>query len=148
MEFGSMGKTTELKAGMIVAYRDGEHRILRDGVVVVRGGEVVHVGKTWDGSADETVDLGNSLLTPGFINVHTHLAGSPLDKSLLEDVGKRQFSLSGLADMLPARGDAMDLEGAKACVDYSMVELIRTGTTTVMEMGHIGDYVADAAERA
>ncbi len=28
-----------------------------------------------------------------------------------------------------------------------MVELIRTGTTTIMEMGGIGDYVADACER-
>ena len=36
----------------------------------------------------------------------------------------------------------------EACVNYSMVELIRTGTTTVMEMGGIGDYVADAAEQA
>ena len=35
----------------------------------------------------------------------------------------------------------------EACVEYSMVELIRTGTTTVMEIGSIGEYVADAAER-
>jgi 5-methylthioadenosine/S-adenosylhomocysteine deaminase len=35
----------------------------------------------------------------------------------------------------------------EACVEYSLVELLRTGTTTVMEIGSIGDYVADAAER-
>jgi cytosine/adenosine deaminase-related metal-dependent hydrolase len=33
-------------------------------------------------------------------------------------------------------------------VDYAVAELIRTGTTTVMELGPIGDYVADAAEAA
>ena len=36
----------------------------------------------------------------------------------------------------------------KACVDYSVAELIRTGTTTVMELGGMGDYVADAVEQA
>ena len=54
---------------------------------------------------------------------------------------------SALADMLPARAAANDRQMMEACVDYSLVELIRTGTTTVMEIGGIGDYVADATER-
>src|SRR5690606_3642721 len=88
------------------------------------------------------------VITPGFINTHAHIAGSPLDKSFIEDRGNRQFSMSGLVEMLPARSQAMDMEAQEACVDYSMVELIRTGTTTIMEMGGIGDYVAESAERA
>ena len=36
----------------------------------------------------------------------------------------------------------------EACVDYSVAELIRTGTTTVMELGGMGNYVADAVEQA
>jgi len=133
---------------MVVAFQGDSHTILENGVVVIDGNEIVHVGPGYDGPVDEVVDARDRLVTPGFINTHAHLAGSPLDKSFLEDVGKRQFSLSGLADMLPARGAANDRQMMEACVDYSMVELIKTGTTTVMEIGGIGAYVADAVERA
>jgi len=137
-----------IDAGIIVAFQDGEHRILRDGCIVVEGNSVVYVGPSYDEPVDEVIDARNQLVTPGFINTHTHLSESPLDKSMLEDVGSRQFSMSGLAEMLPARGAAIDAEGRRQSVDYSMAELIRTGTTTVMEIGGIGDYVAEASDKA
>lgn len=143
-----MADRLRINARVIVAYQDGEHRLLDEGCMVVEGDEVIHVGKTWDGEADIVIDAGDRIVTPGLINTHSHLAGSPLDKSYIEDVGKRQWSMSGLVEMLPARGGAMDAEAAEACVDYSMAELLRTGTTTVMEIGGIGDYVAEAAKQA
>ena len=142
-----MPHRTRLDAGIVIAYQRGSHAVLPGGVVVLEDDRIVHVGREADGPVDEAIDLRNRLLTPGFINTHTHLAGSPLDKSLVEDVGKRQFQYSALPDMLPARAAANDRQMMEACVDYSMVELIRTGTTTVMEIGSIGEYVADAAER-
>ena len=143
-----MGQRVRINAGKVVAFQNGSHAILDDGVIVVDGNEIVHVGRSFDGPVDAEIDMRDRVVTPGFINTHSHLAGSPLDKSFLEDVGKRQFQLSGLADMLPARGAANDRQMMEACVDYSMVELIDTGTTTVMEIGGIGDYVADAVEKA
>jgi 5-methylthioadenosine/S-adenosylhomocysteine deaminase len=137
-----------IDAGMIVGFQHGEHRILEDGCIVIERNEIIHVGKDFEGTVDRTIDASNRVVTPGFINTHTHLAESSLDKSFVEDRGHRQFSMTGLVEMLPARSMAMDREGAEACVDYSMAELIRTGTTTVMELGGIGDYVADAAEKA
>ncbi len=139
---------TRIDAGIIVACQDGEHRILRDGCVVVDGNEVIHVGPSFDGPVDEVIDARDRLITPGFINTHAHLSESPLDKSLLEDRGRRQFSMSGLAEMLPIRGAAIDEEARRASIDYSMAELIRTGTTTIMEIGGHGDYTADAVEHA
>jgi 5-methylthioadenosine/S-adenosylhomocysteine deaminase len=144
----AMGQRVRIDAGIIVAFQNGTHTVLDRGVVVVDGNEIVHVGAGYDGPVDRVLDMRDRLVTPGYINTHSHLAGSPLDKSFLEDVGKRQFQLSGLADMLPARGAANDRQMMEACVDYSMVELLKTGTTTVMEIGSIGDYVADAVERA
>lgn len=55
--------------------------------------------------------------------------------------------MSGLFEYLPVRGGAMTAEDARACVDFSMVELLRSGTTTVMEMGGVGPYVAEQAGR-
>eukprot|EP00904_Undaria_pinnatifida_P002347 jgi/Undpi1/12112/HiC_scaffold_41.g14085.m1 len=143
-----MSRKTRIDAKFIVAFQEGEHRILHDGCVVVSGNQIVHIGKDYDGAVDEVIDATDRILSPGFINTHCHLAGSPLDKSFIEDIGSRQFYLSGLPVMLKARAGAMGAAEREACVDYSMAELIRTGTTTVMELGGIGDYVADAAEKA
>jgi 5-methylthioadenosine/S-adenosylhomocysteine deaminase len=143
-----MAERTRIDARIIVGFQDGEHRILENGCIVIEDNEIIHVGKDFDGTVDKTIDASNRVVTPGFINTHTHLAESSLDKSFIEDRGHRQFSMTGLVEMLPARSMAMDPEGAEACVDYSMGELIRTGTTTVMELGGIGDYVADRAEEA
>ncbi len=143
-------KRTRINASHIIAYDPaaGGHRYLRDGVIVVEGDSIAHVGKGYDGTADETIDATGRIVSPGFVNVHAHLAGSPLDKSFIEDRGPRQFYLSGLFEYLPARGAAQDAEATRACFDYSMVELLRTGTTTILEMGPLLDEAVESAVQA
>ncbi len=138
---------TRIDASHVIAYQDGGHRHLRDGVVVYEGNEIIHVGSSFDGAVDETIDARGQVLTPGLINTHAHLYESPLDKSFVEDMGSRQFYLSGLFEYLPVRSAAMDDDGARACLAYSMAELIRTGTTTVLEIGSHGEEAVRQAER-
>ncbi|MGN6697094.1 MAG: amidohydrolase family protein, partial [Thermomicrobiales bacterium] len=144
---------TRINAGHIIAYdaQAGGHRYLRDGVIVVAGDSIVHVGKDagpFEGRTDATIDAHERIVTPGFVNVHAHLAGSPLDKSFLEDRGPRQFYLSGLFEYLPARSAAQDAEATRACFDYSMAELLHSGTTTVLEMGPLLDEAVASAVQA
>jgi cytosine/adenosine deaminase-related metal-dependent hydrolase len=138
--------TTLYRAGWIVACQDDEHRILRNGCLVVDGDRITHVGPAYDGEVDRTVDLPDRIITPGFINTHAHLDESPIDKSVQEDVGNRQFWLTGLIEILPTEMAGLDDDGARACLDYSLIELARTGTTTVLQMGGAEDYAADAIE--
>ena len=138
--------TTLYRAGCIVAFQDGRHRILRDGCLVVEDDRILHVGNGYDGPVDLTVDVPDRIITPGLINTHAHLDESPIDKSVQEDVGSRQFWLTGLIEILPTEMAGLDEESARACVDYSLVELARTGTTTVVQMGGHEDYAADAIE--
>jgi cytosine/adenosine deaminase-related metal-dependent hydrolase len=130
-----------IDASHVIAYQGGGHRYLRDGVVVTDGSDIVHVGPagSWHEPVDETIDASGMVLTPGFVNTHAHLADSPLDKSFVEDMGRRQFYLSGLFEYLPVRSQAMDEEAASAGLAFSMAELLRTGTTTVMEIGFHGE---------
>jgi cytosine/adenosine deaminase-related metal-dependent hydrolase len=137
---------TLYRAGWIVAFQEGEHRILRDGCLVVEDDRITHVGPTYAEPVDRYVDLPDRIVTPGFINTHAHLDESPIDKSVQEDVGNRQFWLTGLIEILPTEMAGLDEEGARACLDYSLVELARTGTTTVLQMGGIEEYAADAIE--
>lgn len=136
-----------LDARWIVAFEDGEHRLLENGSVVIEDDRIVYVGRGFEGECDEVVQLGDFVITPGLINTHAHVTGAALDKSFIEDVGGRQFYMSGLPELLPARATATDPVAEEAAIEYSMFEFIRTGTTTFMEMGFRGEEVADAAER-
>jgi 5-methylthioadenosine/S-adenosylhomocysteine deaminase len=134
-----------IRAGWIVGFDGRGHRVLRDGVVVVEGERILHVGRTYNEPVDETLDARDRVLTPGLISTHAHLAGSPLDRSFIEDRGNPQFWYSGLFEMLPVRSEAQDEAASRACVDFSMAELLRGGVTTVMEIGGLGDYVVERA---
>jgi 5-methylthioadenosine/S-adenosylhomocysteine deaminase len=138
--------TTLYRAGWIVAFQDEQHRILRNGCLVVEDDRITYVGSTYSGPVDRYVDQPDRIITPGFINTHAHLDESPIDKSVQEDVGNRQFWLTGLIEILPTEMAGLDEEGARACLDYSLIELARTGTTTVLQMGGIEEYAADAIE--
>lgn len=137
-----------LSAPHIIAFQDGSHRHLRDGVVVWENDRIIHVGSSFTGEVDQQIDGAGCVVTPGFINTHAHLAGSPLDKSFIEDRGSRQFYLSGLFEYLPVRNAAQDEAASHACLTYSMVELLRTGTTTVVELGTHGPFAVEAAGQA
>lgn len=138
-----------IDASHIIAYQDRGHRYLRDGTIAIDGNEIVFVGarEGWREPVDEVIDASGMVVTPGFINTHTHLYESPLDKSFVEDKGRRQFYLSGLFEYLPVRSAAMDEAAAHACLAYSMAELLRTGTTTVMEIGSYGEEAVRQANR-
>jgi cytosine/adenosine deaminase-related metal-dependent hydrolase len=140
-------RRTAILPGWIVAFDGRGHRLLRNGAVVVEGDRIVHVGPRPDGPVDETVDAPDGVLTPGLISTHAHIAGSPLDRSFIEDTGTPQFFYSGLFETLPVRGAAQDEAASRACVDFSMAELLRGGVTTVMEIGGLGEYVVERAAR-
>lgn len=139
------GRRTVIRASHIVAFQEGGHRYLQDGVIVIEGNTIAHVGRQYAGPADETIDATGKIVTPGLISCHAHLAGSPLDKSFIEDVGPRNFYLSGLFEMLPTRAAAQDEEATRACIDFSMAELISTGCTTAVELGGCSDYTVQRA---
>jgi cytosine/adenosine deaminase-related metal-dependent hydrolase len=140
-------RRTAIRAGWIVAFDGAQHRLLRDGVVIIEGETILHVGPRFDGHVDETIDASERVLTPGLISTHAHLGSSPLDRSFIEDRGSAQFWYSGLFEYLPVRDGAQDDEGTLACIDFSMAELLRGGVTTVLDIGRQGEAVAERAER-
>jgi 5-methylthioadenosine/S-adenosylhomocysteine deaminase len=65
-------RRTAIHAGWIIAF-DGEgHRLLRDGVVVIEGERIVHVGASADGPVDETIVARDDRTAPSACR-----AGSP-----------------------------------------------------------------------
>ena len=86
----SAAKRIAIRPGFILAFDGRGHRLLRDGVVVIEGDHILHVGPRYDGTVDDTVDARDRILTPGLISTHAHIGGSPLDRSFIEDRGDRK----------------------------------------------------------
>ena len=143
-----MPRRIAIHAGHVIAFDGRGHRLLRDGAVTLDGDRIASVGPrpaTPAGADVEIVEARDAILTPGLISTHAHIGGSPLDRSFIEDRGNPQFFYSGLFELLPVRGSAQDEDGTRACVDFSMAELLRGGVTTVMEIGGASEYVATRA---
>ncbi|PYM95340.1 MAG: amidohydrolase [Candidatus Rokuibacteriota bacterium] len=143
-----MPRRIVIHAGYVIAFDGRGHRLLRHGTVIVEDDRIVSVGRREAAPSDgiaETIEAPDAVLTPGLISTHAHIGGSPLDRSFIEDRGNPQFFYSGLFELLPVRGAAQDDEATRACVDFSMAELLRGGVTTVMEIGGAGEYVAARA---
>ena len=143
-----MATTTAIHASHVIGFDGTEHRHIEDGVVAYEGDTITWVGPYSEWTPPEgisVVEAPGRLLTPGLINLHAHIGGSPLDKSFIEDVGRRQFGMSGLFEMLPARSGAQDDDGTRACLDFSSAELIMSGTTTVFSMDPMPEYNMERA---
>ncbi|GAB7019178.1 amidohydrolase [Halostagnicola bangensis] len=92
-------------------------------------GTILEIGLDLERTADETLDASNSLVTPGFVNGHTHVAmtllrgyadDKPLDAWLQEDIW-------------PAEG-AMTAEDIRVGAELGILEMIKGGTTAFADM--------------
>jgi len=126
--------TTLIKSSYLICFDGARHRYLINGQLAFRDGEIIYVGGKFEGQADKIIDASGKIVSPGFISTHAHLFESPMDRSFIEDKGNPQFYFSGLYENLPTRGMAMDEEMRTACLKYSLAELLRSGTTTVVEL--------------
>lgn len=134
-----------IKAKFIVGFDGKEHRLIRDGVVVVEENRIKHVGKSYSGSVDRWINAGLSLVIPGLINTHIHASSSPKDKSFLEDIGVRQFYMSNLGENLTALGRSIRQEDHETFARYSIAECLLSGNTTILEIGMIDSLGAQKA---
>jgi cytosine/adenosine deaminase-related metal-dependent hydrolase len=129
--------TVGIRGKFIIGFDGEEHRLLRDGVVVYEGNRIEHVGKSYSGRVDEWIDASTSLVIPGLINTHLHAAGAPNDKSFLEDIGVRPLYGSNLGENLTALGLSTSREDMEILARYSLAECLRSGNTTVIEIGMV-----------
>jgi cytosine/adenosine deaminase-related metal-dependent hydrolase len=134
----SKSERTKIVGGTIVAYRDGSHRILRDGVLVFEGSHIVHIGKTYDGPADHVLNAAGKIVIPGFVSTHAHVNAHEGSRPIT-DVGRRDVMRSGFLNYTPNNGPDGAPYVAAALPDestrFGFAQLIRNGITTVMAFG-------------
>jgi 5-methylthioadenosine/S-adenosylhomocysteine deaminase len=126
---------TVIRGGDVIAFDGHEHRLIENGVIAFAGDTIVHVGRSYAGPADTTIDAGGMLVIPGQISAHAHVSAQEGSR-LLIDGGRRDFFRSGFLNYVPTRlgGGPSFLQAgdARASLRFGMASLVRHGITTVV----------------
>lgn len=96
-----------------------------NGTVAVANGRITYVGNRDGAPRGDDVDLGNALLLPGLVNVHTHLELTVL-RGFLEDLDFTRWIMR----LNQVKRAVLDRERMLDAARLGLVEGIRSGITT------------------
>jgi len=108
---------------------------IENGELIVEGGEIVRISSSpMAGEVEKTLNLSDHLLMPGFVNAHSHLGLTGLEKKL----SPAKTFASWISDLIPLNAALSDEERMRG---------IRMGADEMKASGITGlaDYVADPA---
>lgn len=134
-----MPKTTLYRARWVLGFKDGQHSLINHGEVEVTGNLVTYVGPARDqdtGTAEVKV-YENGLLMPGLVSSHAHLCNHLGDR-MMADSGRLDLYGCGFLNYLPAGRDGrgfLDDDDPLTSVQFGIGELLKSGVTTVVELG-------------
>src|SRR5437660_2936498 len=137
---------------MSVLLRGGKRLPLKDtpppmwGDLLVSGTRIAAIGKIETTPADaEVLDVSGCVVMPGVVQTHVHLVQT-LFRGLAEDMPLLQW----LRTRVWPLEAALDEASLRASVRLGLLDLLLTGTTTILDMGTTkhGDIVAEELVRS
>src|SRR5580698_5709867 len=72
---------TRVRAAHVIGFDGTDHVIYDKGEVVYEGERIVYVGHHYDGRVDETIEAGEAIVSPGFIDLD---ALADIDHALID----------------------------------------------------------------
>src|SRR4029078_3434327 len=131
-----------------VVTMDKDRRVIEDGAIAVKNGEIVEVGKRADvvrnKTARQTVNANGKVIIPGLINTHTHVPMT-LFRGIADDLDLQEWLTKYI---FPAEAKNVDEAFVRAGTRLGLAEMIRGGTTTYCDMYYFEDAIADESKRA
>jgi cytosine/adenosine deaminase-related metal-dependent hydrolase len=131
--------TTLIEGGWIIGFNGFEHRLIRDGVVVFKEDTILHVGKSYTGRIDERIDARGKIVSPGFVNTHFHATTPISSEAYMIDTDQRlafgnpNIPVAPIHEKLGHR--KLTEEKFKAVALFTLCALLKSGCTTIVEMG-------------
>jgi len=137
-----------LLTGGTVVTMDPAGTVIANGAVAIKANSIVAVGAAAElderFDAKERIDCAGCAVIPGLINAHAHVPMSIL-RGLVADV---QLDVWLLGYMFPVESQFVTPEFSYAGTRLSCAEMIRSGTTTFVDMYFYEEEVARAADEA
>jgi 5-methylthioadenosine/S-adenosylhomocysteine deaminase len=132
--------------GTVVTF-DAAGTVLDDGAVLVMGGRIEAIGRAAELEASnpeaERIDARGGIIMPGLVNAHTH-AAMTLFRGLADDLDLMEW-LEGT--IFPAEAAHVDEEFVRIGTRLACLEMLRGGTTTMVDLYYYEDAVAEEVER-
>ncbi len=116
----------------------------RDADIIIKDGKIIDIGKDKKNEYfGKTITGKNKIAVPGFINTHTHAA-----MTLLRGYGSDNPLKVWLEEYIwPAEGKYVSYEFVKDGTQIAVYEMLRTGTTTFVDMYFYENAVADVIKQ-
>jgi 5-methylthioadenosine/S-adenosylhomocysteine deaminase len=116
---------------------DKERRVIEDGAIAVDGERIIEVAKSKEilskyGEGRDTIDASGMLAIPGLVNAHTHMF-----QDLLRGLGDDMELIGWLQQMLYPVSRSLTDEDVYVAAVLGCVEMIKSGTTFVVDNHHI-----------
>jgi 5-methylthioadenosine/S-adenosylhomocysteine deaminase len=136
-----------VRGGTVITV-DGLHRIIEDGAVAVEKGRVVGVGPAAEIARGfrgrDTLDARRGIVIPGLVNAHTH-APMVLFRGVADDLKLMDWLQRFI---FPAEKKNVTAPFVRAGMRLAALEMIRSGTTTFVDMYYFEDDIAEVAKAA
>lgn len=132
-----------LFVGPLVVTMDASERLIEEGAVAIRDGEIVAVGRRADLEnipSQDTIDASGKLLMPGLVNSHVHM-GDSLFRGLVEDLPLEPW----LERLWISEREFVTHDNVELGARLALAEMIRCGTTCALDMFWFPEAGADAA---
>lgn len=122
---------------------DSNNTLIKNGAIGIENGKIIYVGENIEDTShyDEVYDAKANYVLPGLINTHGHTPMSLL-RGFADDLPLQQWLET---KMWPLEGQYTK-EHTKWGANLSIVEMLKTGTTTFVDMYDNMDVVADAVD--
>lgn len=127
-----------------ISYLDiDQEKIIDNADILIEENKIKKIGRDLDVKADQVFDGKDKLLTPGFVNAHTHL-GMSYFRNYADDLALMDW-LENEIWPIEAKLNPEDIYWSSK---LSIIENIKSGVTTFCDMYYEMDKVGDAAIEA
>jgi 5-methylthioadenosine/S-adenosylhomocysteine deaminase len=137
--------TSVIAAKYVLGMKDGRQAILQDHYVYVDGTRIEAVTQDAPAALDRVLRYEHGLVTPGFVNLHTHCIRGGLFRGIPDDLEIEPYVPTLVYRiLLPLTSLATQVLTAaelRAVMSLGLLDLLRGGSTTVMDQFHHGQYV-------
>jgi len=137
-----------IRGGILITV-DKERRIFKDGGVVIENNRIVKVGKREEldkdylHHSDIVIDASRKIVMPGLIDLHVHMA-----QAMIRGMAQYVRLIPWLRDYVwPLQGHYTKEDGRISAL-LCMIEMIKSGTTTFLEVGISGRYGMEGIAKA
>ncbi len=138
-----------LLTGGLVVTMDPQRQVYNNGFVAIQGERIVDAGdmtrlKANNYRAKRTIDVRNKIILPGLINTHTHIPMT-LFRGIADDLDLQEWLTKYI---FPAEAKNVTRDFVVAGTRLGLIEMIRGGTTTYVDMYYYESAIAEETKRA